>query len=76
MKKKNKRKEKMHNNKINKDGFEKGDFIYIKKQDVDNAKTYGFFNNANEKEEYTEDGPKPNPGEYYEIEVFGIRKFK
>ena len=44
MKKKNKRKEKMHNNKINKDGFEKGDFIYIKKQDVDNAKTYGFFN--------------------------------
>ena len=33
MKKKNKRKEKMHNNKINKDGFEKGDFIYIKKQD-------------------------------------------
>ncbi len=66
----------MHNNKINKDGFEKGDFIYVKKKDLDIATTYGLFNNMNEKEEYTRNKPKPNPEEYYEIEIFGIKKFK
>ena len=66
----------MHNNKKNKFSFEKGDFLYIKKQDVDNARTYGYFNNANEKEEYTKEAPRPNAGEYYEIEVLGIAKFE
>jgi len=47
----------MHNNKPIKH-HEKG-FVYIKKADLDNATTYGLFNNMNEKEEYTRNKPKP-----------------
>ena len=38
----------MHNNKPIKN-HDQG-FIYVRKKDLDNAITYGLFNNANEKE--------------------------
>ena len=41
----------MHNNKPIKN-HDQG-FLYVRKKDLDNAITYGLFNNVNEKEEYT-----------------------
>ena len=62
----------MHNNKKIK--HHENGFLYIKKKDLDNATTYGYFNNMNEKEEYTKNKPKPSKGDYYKIEIFGISK--
>jgi hypothetical protein len=62
----------MHNNKPIKH-HEKG-FVYIKKADLDNATTYGLFNNMNEKEEYTRNKPKPKKNTYYKIEILGTEK--
>ena len=45
-------------------------------EDLDNAITYGLFNNANEKEEYTIDKPRPIPDDYYIVEVKGIEKYE
>ena len=64
----------MHNNKPIKN-HDQG-FLYVRKKDLDNAITYGLFNNANEKEEYTIDKPRPNPDEYYIIEVKGSEKIE
>ena len=63
----------MHNNKPIKH-HEKG-FVYIKKADLDNATTYGLFNNMNEKEEYTRNKPKPKKNTYYKIEILGTEKY-
>ena len=66
----------MHNNKKHDEAsLERGDMIYIRKEDIDNGITYGAFNNMNENEEYTKDKPKPNKGTYYIIECLGIEKF-
>ena len=64
----------MHNNKPIKD-HDQG-FIYVRKKDLDNAITYGLFNNTNEKEEYTIDNPRPNPNDFYIIEIKGTEKIK
>ena len=64
----------MHNNKHIKQ-HENG-FVYIKKTDLDNATTYGLFNNMNEKEEYTRNKPKPKKGTYYKIEILGTEKLE
>ena len=69
-----KQREKMHNNKPIKN-HDQG-FIYVRKKDLDNAITYGLFNNINEKEEYTIDKPRPNPDDYYIIEVKGTEKIE
>mgnify|MGYP003127065215 CR=1 FL=1 len=64
----------MHNNKLIKN--HKNGFLYVRKKDLDNAITYGLFNNANEKEEYTKDKPRPKSDDYYIVEVIGKEKIK
>ena len=64
----------MHNNKPIKN--HKNGFLYVRKKDLDNAITYGLFNNLNEKEKYTKNKPRPKPDDYYIVEVIRKEKIK